>query len=39
MPGAAITESEPIGRILRHIGEPDGAPVITLARGPPDHFL
>ncbi|MES9859145.1 MAG: hypothetical protein ABW166_21545 [Sedimenticola sp.] len=39
MPGATLTESEPVGRILRHIGEPDVAPVITSARGPPDFCL
>ncbi|MEJ1336841.1 MAG: hypothetical protein RPU64_13460 [Candidatus Sedimenticola sp. (ex Thyasira tokunagai)] len=38
MPGAGITEREPIGRILRHIGEPDCAPEISPARGPPDFF-
>ncbi|MES9858571.1 MAG: transposase [Sedimenticola sp.] len=36
---AFVTESEPVGRILRHIGEPDCAPVITPARGPPDFCL
>ncbi|MES9879504.1 MAG: hypothetical protein ABW185_01325 [Sedimenticola sp.] len=36
---AFLTESEPVGRILRHIGEPDIAPVITPARGPPDFCL
>ncbi|MES9857393.1 MAG: hypothetical protein ABW166_12415 [Sedimenticola sp.] len=39
MPGAAVTEREPIGRILRHIGEPDSAPEISPARGPPGFFL
>ncbi|MES9879987.1 MAG: hypothetical protein ABW185_03810 [Sedimenticola sp.] len=39
MPGATVTESEPVGRILRHIGEPDVAPVITPTRGPPDLCL
>ncbi|MES9906770.1 MAG: transposase [Sedimenticola sp.] len=36
---AFVTEREPIGRILRHIGEPDVAPVITPARDPPDFSL
>ncbi len=36
---AFVTESEPIRRILRHIGEPDSAPEISPARGPPDLFL
>ncbi|WXG54263.1 MAG: transposase [Candidatus Sedimenticola sp. (ex Thyasira tokunagai)] len=36
---AFITELEPIRRILRHIGEPDSAPEISPARGPPDFFL
>ncbi|MES9857428.1 MAG: hypothetical protein ABW166_12595 [Sedimenticola sp.] len=39
MQGATATESEPVGRIMRHIVEPDDAPVITLARGPPDFCL
>ncbi len=34
-----ITEIEPIGRILRHIGEPDSAPEVSPARGPPDLDL
>ena len=36
---AFITEMEPIGKILRHIGEPDLAPAISPARDPPDLFL
>jgi hypothetical protein len=36
---AFVTEQDPIRRILRHIGEPDSAPVITPARGPPDFYL
>ncbi len=36
---AFITEMEPIGRILRHIGEPDSAPEISPARGPPNLDL
>ncbi|MES9905102.1 MAG: hypothetical protein ABW168_20815 [Sedimenticola sp.] len=39
MPGAAVTKREPVGRILHHIGEPDCAPKISPARGPPDFFL
>ncbi|MES9906011.1 MAG: hypothetical protein ABW168_25465 [Sedimenticola sp.] len=39
MPGVAITELVPVGRIMRHIGEPDCAPEISHARGPPDFFL
>ncbi|MES9900812.1 MAG: hypothetical protein ABW148_17580 [Sedimenticola sp.] len=39
MPGAAVTEREPIGRILRHIGESDCAPEIVPARGPPEFYL
>lgn len=36
---AFITEMEPVGRILRHIGEPDSAPEISPARGPPNLEL
>ncbi|OQX32104.1 MAG: hypothetical protein B0D96_03155 [Candidatus Sedimenticola endophacoides] len=36
---AFMTEQEPIKQILRHIGEPDIAPAITPARGPPDCCL
>ncbi|MES9858914.1 MAG: hypothetical protein ABW166_20290 [Sedimenticola sp.] len=36
---AFVTELEPVRQILRHIGEPDGAPVIAPARGPPDFSL
>ncbi len=36
---AFITEVEPVGRILRHIGEPDSAPEISPARGPPELYL
>ncbi|MES9901458.1 MAG: transposase [Sedimenticola sp.] len=36
---AFITEREPVGRILRHIGEPDSAPEISPARGPPEFCL
>ena len=32
---AFVTERQPIGRILQHIGEPDHAPAISPARGPP----
>ncbi len=32
---AFVTEMEPVGRILRHVGESDHAPAISLARGPP----
>ncbi|MES9905099.1 MAG: hypothetical protein ABW168_20800 [Sedimenticola sp.] len=39
MLGAAVTEREPVGRILRHIVEPDSAPEVSPARGPPDFFL
>ena len=35
---AFVTEREPIGRILQHIGEPDHAPVISPARGPPISY-
>ncbi len=36
---AFITDAEPIGRILRHIGELDSAPEISPARGPPELCL
>ncbi len=36
---AFVTEQEPIGRILRHIWEPDSAPVIAPACGPPEFCL
>ncbi|MCP4125616.1 MAG: hypothetical protein GY753_00975 [Gammaproteobacteria bacterium] len=36
---AFVTELEPVGRILRHIGEPDCAPEISPALGPPDFCL
>ncbi|MCP4089464.1 MAG: hypothetical protein GY746_06695 [Gammaproteobacteria bacterium] len=36
---AFVTELEPIGRILRHIGEPDSTPEISPARGPPEFYL
>ncbi|MEJ1354283.1 MAG: hypothetical protein RPU39_06295 [Candidatus Sedimenticola sp. (ex Thyasira tokunagai)] len=39
MPGAVVTEREPVGRILRHIGEPYCAPEIASIRGPPDFCL
>jgi len=32
---AFVTEGQPIGRILQHIGEPDHAPAISPARDPP----
>ena len=32
---AFVTETEPVGRILQHTGEPDHAPAISQARGPP----
>jgi hypothetical protein len=32
---AFVIERQPIGRILQHIGEPDHAPAISPARGPP----
>jgi hypothetical protein len=32
---AFVIERQPIGRILQHIGEPDHAPAIPPARGPP----
>ncbi|MES9902190.1 MAG: hypothetical protein ABW168_05840 [Sedimenticola sp.] len=35
MPGAAVTESEPVGRIRQHTGELDCVPKIAPARGPP----
>lgn len=31
---AFVTEREPVGIILQHIGEPDHAPVISPARSP-----
>ncbi len=36
---AFITELELIGRILRHIGEPDSAPEILPAHSPPELCL
>ncbi|MES9903633.1 MAG: hypothetical protein ABW168_13290 [Sedimenticola sp.] len=39
MSGAAVTEREPVGRILHHIGVPDCAPEVSPARGPPDFSL
>ncbi|MES9882537.1 MAG: transposase [Sedimenticola sp.] len=36
---AFVTEQEPVGRILQHIGVPDSAPVISPARGPPGFCL
>lgn len=36
---AFITEMEPVGRTLRHIGEPDSASEISPARGPPNLDL
>ncbi len=36
---AFVTELEPVGRILRHIGEPDCAPEVSPARGPPEFYL
>ncbi len=35
---AFVTELEPVGRILRHIGEPDCAPETSPARGPPEFY-
>jgi len=34
-----VTELEAVGRILRHIREPDSAPEISPARGPPEFYL
>ncbi len=39
VPGAATTELEPFGRILRHIGEPDSAPGVSPDRWPTGFFL
>ncbi len=36
---AFITEREPIVRIPRYVGEPDHAPEVPPARGPPEFYL